>query len=175
MSHDPHAPNRLSRHVSIHTTKMAEYYARGFVGCDTLEYIVEDGTHEIQQVGEIGCLGEIVLSIRRNMEIVDPDPESDPVIHTYYYAYNASVRNHETFLRYDNAPHPPGPDWKDQHHRHFGDWRTGEYPDSPQWTGIERWPKLGDFIEEVEKWYWEHRSELPNRDAYPILGLSGAR
>ena len=163
----------MSMHASIHATKMAEFYRSGFVGCDSLGYVVDTGTFEIQQSGEIGCLGEIVLNVKRILEIVDPGPDpTDPtvaIVQTYYYAYNASVRNHDMFLRYDNADHPAGPDWKDQHHRHDGDWRTGEHQNSPTWVGREKWPKLGDFISEVETWYWQHKDELPNPGKYRAL------
>ena len=89
----------------------------------------------------------------------------------FRYAYNASVRGHGNFLRHDNAHAYPG--HPDQHHRQEFDWHTGEeLRGFPLWVGTEGgWPTLGDFIEEVCEWYWEHRNELPEPDAEPVLGL----
>ena len=113
--------------------------------------------------GEISCLGGIVISVRKRLEIRDDDP-INPVVVTATYAYNARVGRYGDIVRDDNADHHGHPD---PHHRHFFDWRTGnERDDSPHWVGVDGWRTLGQFIDEIEDWYWDHRGELPAPDAY---------
>lgn len=144
---------------------MEQMRRRGFVGYDTLEFVAFPGVLLLD--GKIACLGGIVVTVWKRIVIVDGG--SDPLVQTERYAYNASVRGWETFLRVDNAHAHGG--HADEHHRHVQDWRTGaDLPGSPQWVGAGGWPTLGDFVErEVWPWYDEHRDELPEPDDFPSL------
>lgn len=147
---------------------MAKFRAGGFVVDDTLEYEFLAGTFGI--AGEIACRGGIVIRVDKTLEMAEG--ADDPLVLTFVYAYNAFVRGHGNLLRHDNAHTHPG--HADEHHRHDFDWRTGEErPGSPTWVGAAGWPTLGGFIEELERWYWEHRDEFPDPDAAPRLDARG--
>lgn len=141
-----------------------------FVGEDTLEFISR-GSGNLAIAGEISCLGDIVIRVEKNLTVID-DGTADPLVQTVDYAYNASVRGANSFLRHDNLHSYPG--HKGSHHRHDFDWRDEQdLPGSPSWVGIEGWPTLSEFIEEVQKWYWSNRDELPEPDTYGALEIRG--
>lgn len=146
---------------------MEQFYSAGFVCADTLEWSADASGLKLE--GEVGCKGDIVISVFKLIAIVQPD-DLNPTVQTFRYAYNASVRGFSNLLRHDNAhPYPGHPD---QHHRHEFDWKTGaEASGSPQWVGSAGWPTLGDFIQEVADWYWKHRESLPAPDAVAALDL----
>lgn len=142
---------------------MQGFRDRGFVQSDTLEHAFLGGGF-IQISGEIACSGRIVLAVNKFMEVLDGEG-LDTRVQTFQYAYNASVRGQGNLLRYDNVHAHPG--HPNEHHRHDYDWRTGEeLHGSPFWVGEPGWPTLSQFMEEVESWYWEHREELPEPDAF---------
>lgn len=96
----------------------------------------------------------------------------DAYVQTYQYRYNAFVRSQHNILRYDNTHTYPG--HADPHHKHTYDPDTGaRLPDSPHWIGQDDWPTLGEVIEEVERWYWEHRAKLDNPEGFPDLEARG--
>jgi hypothetical protein len=131
----------------------------------TLQWISEPGS--IRLSGEIACLGDIVITVEKALEILDD--ADDPLVQTLDYSYNAHIRDHRTFLRYDNAHAHPG--HSTLNHRHECDWRTeDEAPGSPACLGTD-WPTLGEVIEEVGRWRWENYDAIPNPEACPVLGL----
>ncbi len=145
---------------------MEQFRASGFVAEDSLALSSYAGV--IRLKGEIACLGEIVVYVDKLIEERDDGP--DPLICTFKYTYNAWVRGHQSFMRVDNAH--PHPGHQDEHHRHKMDWRTGEeLPGSPAWVGVAGWPTLGEFLDDVQRWFWEHRGSLPNPDSHPQLGM----
>jgi hypothetical protein len=149
---------------------MDGFRSSGFVGEDSLEFdFWEAGLLTIK--GEISCLGDIVISVNKTLEVQD-DGMTDPPIQTFLYAYNAFVRGQNSFLRHDNTHRYP--DHADEHHRHELDWRSGEeLAGSPLWVGSDGWPTLGKFMEEVEGWYWKRRAELPNPESYGAIDVRG--
>ncbi len=124
-------------------------------------------------VGDIGCLGNILITVEKYLAIVTPDAtpaevldgDHDVVVQTIAYAYHASVRGHGAILRYDN--NHPWPRHADDHHVHRCDWR---YPDDDpgrvEWVGEARWPTLGEVVREVMDWYYDNRDQLPQADEY---------
>jgi hypothetical protein len=140
----------------VHENRMAQMRQSGFVLDDTaLTITALPGM--LCMAGDIVCLRGIVVRVYKVLEILRGDGD-DAVVQTVRYAYNAFVRGHGTFLRFDNAHAHPGHD--DEHHRHDGDWRTGKETD-PVWVGPGGWPTLGDFLSLVEDWYCQHCDELP--------------
>ena len=144
---------------------MSRLRCSGFVGPDSLAWSFLHG--HIDMSGEIGCLGNIVIAVSKTLKIHSGADQSDWVVETIRYAYNASVRNHGSIMRYDNAHAHSG--HPDAHHRHRFDWRTGTTIGGPEWVGSAKWPTLAEFILEVEEWYYANQSALPIPDVYPGL------
>jgi len=160
----PHDPARLSTYQRVHDNRMAQLRSGGIVLRDTLEWEAAPGG-VLWLRGEIACRGGIVVAVEKKLEL--RSDEADPLVQTAMYAYNASVRGHDTFLRYDNTH--PYPGHADSHHRHDVDWRTGE--EAVSWIGERGWPTLGTFLEYVERWYWDNRDDLPETAGEPEIGL----
>lgn len=147
---------------------MSSLRCSGFVGPDTLVWTFLPGHVELS--GEIGCLGNIVISVSNTLQIHSGVDRSDWGVETIRYAYNASVRNHDNIIGYDNVHVHSG--HLDAHHRHRFDWRTDTAIGGPEWIGIENWPTLAEFISEVEGCYYENQGTLPIPDVYPGLRLN---
>jgi len=150
---------------------MDELVRAGFVQRDTLSFTPVSGGFILE--GEIACLGEIVITVLKFIDVVEDgerDDLADALVQTREYNYNASVRGHGNILRHDNAhPHPKH---ADDHHVHEYDWKTNkQLPGSPKWVGAQGWPSLAQFIRTVHDWYCAHRDELPNPEGVPELGL----
>lgn len=165
MSNSAHGPTKLSTYISVHDNFMQVLRRGTVVRHDSLQFKDWPGT--ITLTGEIGCVGNILIQVSKALAIVEPG--EDPLVQTITYSYNAWVRNHCTFLRYDNSH--PHKGHADPHHKHVQDWRTGK--GRVYWVGEEKWPSLTAVAHEVEEWYWEHREELPEPEAVPMLGLWG--
>lgn len=165
-----HSPAKFSTYYSTHENRMDQFRSGGFVGEDTLAF--DFGAANVLTIkGEISCRGDIVVRVEKNLIVID-DGTADPLVQTVDYAYNASVRGENSFLRYNNLHRLPG--HKDPHHKNSFDWKTEKHlPGSPAWVGVEGWPTLSEFIEEVEGWYWKHRGELPNPESYGALDIRG--
>jgi Family of unknown function (DUF6516) len=126
--------------------------------------------------GGIACLGNLVLTVNKFLEILSDPDDDNPMVETRVYKYNLSVRGYGTVFRYDNEHpwflHPGHPD---PHHKHLFDWRAGKElrPPSPVWVGADDWPHLSRIIEEAREWYYLNRDALPEPDAFP--DVSSAR
>ena len=165
MSNSAHGPARLSTYITVHENHMQMVRGGGVIHHDTLKFKALPST--ITLTGEIACLGNIIVQVNKMLVIVEP--AEDPEVQTITYAYNAWVRNHKTFLRYDNSH--PHKGHADRHHKHILDWRTGR--GRVEWVGVAAWPTLTDVLHEVESWYWANREDLPDRDKVAQLGLWG--
>ena len=155
---------------------MGQLRASQFVGADNLQWIAQPSL--LVLIGDIGCLGNIGITVEKYLAIVTPDAtpddvlagDHDIVVQTIGYAYHAQVRSHGMILRYDN--NHPWPQHADDHHVHRGDWRDAtDNVGRVEWVGADRWPTLGDVIREIETWYYEQHRDLPEPDAYatPVL------
>ncbi len=167
---DRHGPIRFKSYREIHETVMNQFVSRDFVKNQTLAFSFFP--YGIRLKGEISCLGGIVVTVDKFLDILNEE-ETNPLVQTLWYAYNASVRDHGNILRYDNQDDEYLREGHlDEHHKHLFDWRTGqEMGNSPVWIGRQGWLTLGDVLQEIQDWYWHHRSELPNPDEYPEIGL----
>jgi hypothetical protein len=166
LRHARHGPNRFLSYKQIHDTCLRNFFDSGFLLDQTLEWSALPG--EIELSGQLLCLGGIVIGVRKVLEVVE-DHETDPLVQTVEYAYNAHLSGHGNFLRCDNSHAHPG--HETDNHRHEWDYRTEEdLPGSPRCTGID-WPLLSEFIADVETWYWSHAEELPEpAHAVRLLG-----
>jgi hypothetical protein len=147
---------------------MHQMRSKGFVGADTLE-LRDVGAGVLRMRGEIACSGGLVVDVRKFLEVLDGEGQ-DARVQTFEYKYNAFVRGGHNVLRYDNTH--PYPGHADAHHKHVYDRETGrQVPGSPFWIGADRWPTLGEVLDELERWYWENRDDLP--EGFPSLGVRG--
>lgn len=166
---DRHGPNRFKNYRETHETVMNQFMGRDFVGSETLTFNPVPRAFLLE--GEIACLGEIVVTVEKYIEILEGQGDN-ATVQTIWYSYNASVSNRGNILRYDNQDYDYlRPGHLDEHHKHIFDWHSGdEGAGSPIWVGKQNWPTLGDVLQELQDWYWHHRAELPNPDIYPVLG-----
>ncbi|MHC5934535.1 hypothetical protein [Nostoc sp.] len=147
---------------------MNQFLDTGFVVEEALIFSpwqgFDDDFNEIPQIrlnGEIACLGKILITVDKYLNILEGSG-NNAVVQTFSYAYNASIQGHGNIFRYDNQDdifmfnlgHA------DEHHKHLFDWRVADQLGNVIWVGYEGWPKLDQIIREAESWYWENRSEL---------------
>ena len=150
---------------------MVQLRATAFVGADNLRLIAQPNL--LLMIGDIGCLGNILITVEKYLEIVSDDGspsdvldgDHDIMVQTISYAYHAYLRGGGMVLRYDNN-HP----WRghaDHHHVHRGNWRDAENDSGRvEWVGADRWPTLGAVVTEVMDWYYVNRDDLPDPDVY---------
>lgn len=122
--------------------------------------------------GGIACLGNLVLTVKKFLEILSTPTDDDPWVETRVYKYNVSVRGHNNVFRYDNEhPYWLYPGHHDPHHKHLFDWRSGQElrPPSPVWVGASDWPHLNRVVEDAREWYYANRHLLPEPDAFPSV------
>jgi hypothetical protein len=159
------SPLSLGGYIQLHKTIIAQFRERGFVGPDATTDRSE-GKHVIWH-GEIGCLGRIVLGVRKVFELLDSDRRVWPI----EYSYNVSISGVGNIFRYDNQHTHPG--HTGAFHRHDFDWTTNtEKPGSPICIGWAWWPKLEDVLEESYEWYWRNCAYLPDAESFPDRLLS---
>ncbi|NHC36888.1 hypothetical protein QH73_0019995 [Scytonema millei VB511283] len=165
-----HQPNRFRSYQEIHSTVISQFKARDFIGAETLYF--ESIAYGISLAGEIACLGNIVVSVQKFIEILDGSGDN-ALVQTKWYSYNVFIRGQYNIFRYDNQDDGfLRPDHQDEHHKHIFDWKTGEeLPNSPVWLGEDNWLTLGEVLQEVEDWYWQNREKLAKPDIYPELDL----
>lgn len=159
-----HQPTKFEKYCQIHDSYLERFRNEEFIGHDTLVF-KEDGS-EILLVGEIGCLGQILITVDKTLEVLRSG--GGDLVQTIVYEYNVSVRGFGNVFRYDNSHSRIG--HSDNHHKHEFDWRLNEQGEGKVvWIGAERWPTLAEVIDEAQDWYYVNMDELPK--GYPELGL----
>lgn len=163
-----HGPNRFKSYLEVHQTVLEKFKNLDFVSEENLEIQPSNGVFFM--IGEISCLGNVVIRVEKELIILEGN-DSNALIQTSWYSYNASIRGGHNILRYDNQHedasfrnHP------DPHHKHVFDWREGDEL-SIDWVGADNWPNLGEVIQELYDWYWENKIYLMNPDEYSSIGL----
>ncbi|NJK29085.1 MAG: hypothetical protein HC790_11090 [Acaryochloridaceae cyanobacterium CSU_3_4] len=154
--------------MTIHQTVMEKYNCDGFVCDNNIE--LKKFEYEFQMIGEIGCLGNIIISVNKKMSILHYAGKI-PVVETKRYSYNVSVRGGYNLFRYDNT-HTEGryPGHPDDHHKHEYDFITGRpLHQIPKWIGADNWPHLGSVIGEAQVWYWENQKLITDPASCPVL------
>lgn len=171
MARSKHAPARFRSYIRAHDNHMSQLRVSGFVGADTLELI--PWPSRLLMIGDIGCLGRIVITVEKYLEVLSRDAtpadvlagDHDVLVQTRIYSYHAAVEEHGAILRYDN--NHPWPRHVDEHHVHRCDWRDrDDDPGRVEWIGADHWPTLGEVIRELSAWYDQNRDELPCPDDY---------
>jgi hypothetical protein len=168
-----HGSNRFKTYREIHETVIGQFVSRDFIKTTTLKF--DPCPEGIILSGEIACLGNIVIGVDKLLDILSGSGDN-AIVETCWYSYNAFVRGYGNILRYDNQ-HDEflRPGHLDGHHKHVFDWKTREeYLGSPYWVGRQDWPTLGQALQEIQNWYYQNYSILPDPDAYPSLNLREA-
>jgi len=132
---------------------MAQAVARGFVLADELELSVY-GAGYLVISGQIRCLGDILIDVDKVLKVVDGTGESTR-IQTAWYRYNARIPGRGIVVRYD-APHPHRP----VHHAHRFNILEASPVEQIEESPDGDWPVLGEVIQELEHWYYEHYDAL---------------
>jgi hypothetical protein len=166
-STDRHSPTRFKTYQEIHTNVLNQFISRDFVSEETLEFAPVLGLDCISLCGEIACLGEIIIQVRKRLKIKEFF-EGDVLVFTDSYAYNVSVKRRGNIFRFDNEDKDYlRPNHFDEHHKHTFNWLTNtEDENSPIWVGVNNWLTLGETIQLTEDWYWQNYKTLPNPDRY---------
>lgn len=165
MGRGKHGPNRFSSYVQIHETVMEKFLRAGFVRSENLSFS-DLGNGLIELAGTIECAGDIYITVKKLIQVVEGDGPN-ALVQTTDYGYNAVLRGVGNILRYD-SPHETH---NREHHVHRFDPVGKELPESPFFLPDEEdRPTLGEFIAEVEAWYYENADEslrlkLRDRDA----------
>lgn len=163
-----HKPNLFGSYREIHETVISQFKYRDFISDDSLEF--QPLYQGFCLSGEIACLGKILITVEKFLEILDGFGDN-ATVQTRWYAYNVSVQGYGNIFRYDNQHAYPG--HQDSHHKHIFDWRSGvEEIGSPFWVGENGWLTLGEVIQETEEWYWQNSCFLDNSNGYSQLGKS---
>lgn len=166
-----HKPNPFLFYKDIHNNALKDLYDSGFVADHSL--IFEPSPGEFCLIGEVSCLGNILVTVYKSLAILS-DSVENPLVQTIEYSYNASVQGYGNILRYDNQDDffsTSRPDHFDEHHKHEFDWFTGKQnAESPSWVGEEDWPTLGDVLWELHDWYYANSSYLTSPLKYAQLG-----
>jgi hypothetical protein len=161
-----HRPNRFGKYEQIHRAYLDSFIAEEFVGFHTLAFI-DDNPYEISLKGEIACLGHLLITVDKTLEILQGSGEN-ALVQTIVYDYNVSVRGYGNVFRYDNCHSRTG--HPDNHHKHEFDWKLNEQGEGKVvWIGAEKWLTLDQVIAEAKDWYWANKDDLP--EGYPELGL----
>ncbi len=152
MAGDPHGPNRLTNYSEIHDKVMRRFIAENFVLSDgTAIEPYPPGFFILQ--GRIECIGGIRLDVWKVLARVDGEGAAIRV-QNVAYCYNAVLQGLGNILRYD-SPHLDG--HNEFHHVHRYNILRGDTDGT-----LERsnWPHLGDVIEELRNWYYDHFEEI---------------
>jgi len=154
-----HGPNSLKNYIAIHETVMDRFVRDGFVEHNGVTFQAF-GAGLILIEGVILCEGGLVCRAEKTLEVMGD--ERDPQVQTIKYAYNVHLSGGGNLFRYDNVHVHPG--LEDENHRHGFDLETGQ--ETVTATGLE-WPTLGEVLEEMRQWHWDHLDRAPARPASP--------
>jgi hypothetical protein len=148
----------------VHENIMDQFRRSDFVSADTLR--IDDfsqiGTYLVQ--GEIGCQGNIVVTVHQILDVVAGG--DIPEVHVSRYSYNVRVLGQHNVFRYDNCH--PHEGHQDSHHKDVFNFITGDRVDTI-WVGEGKWPTLGEVIEEARTWGSQNRDLLDNPNAFPTV------
>ncbi len=151
----------LNGYLRVHWTILNKFESENWIASHTIN-LVKAGDSVLYIAGQIALQGPLVLSVRKLLSYTPPDQAGRRCCETLSYSYNAFIPGHHTLLRYDTY-HPDSlhPGHLDKFHVHRFDWVTGdELPDSPEWLGWQKWPRLGDVLQELREWHSDNHAAL---------------
>jgi hypothetical protein len=151
-----HQANRLGSYIADHQQIMQAFLRRAdFVLEENLEFEAQgDGTFTLK--GTVQCVNGIYIEVEKTLVILGGSGMSAKV-QTTAYKYNAAIGKLGNILRYD-SPHPTH---NREHHKHTYDVLAGDTEGEVTflYTEEER-PTLGEMIEEVRHWFYDHHDAV---------------
>ena len=151
-----HSPDRFGRWIADHQTMMQSFLRRAyFVHAENLA-LTDVGGGQVAVGGTVECVNGIYLTVSETLRVLDGEG-MNATVQPVRYSYNAVIGKLGTLLRYD-SPHETH---HKNHHKHEFDVLAGDTEGMVILLGGEEArPALGDVIDEVETWYYEHFDEV---------------
>lgn len=148
-SGDHHDWNRIERYLTIHHRHLDD--RRGGFIVDEEDNLAYDAVGDgLKIIGRIHCAHGLFVDVNKTLAI-----NEDRKVRTIQYSYHAGVIGPEdrSIFRYDNAHIYHREGHPDAHHCHRFNPRTWQEIEPEEWVGHDRWPTLGDVLDELEDWW----------------------
>jgi hypothetical protein len=155
---DRHGWNDFQHYLDAHFGSLARF--EDFFLLDASHLAIDEPAEgTITMIGRLFFAHGLFIHVRKILERNDRGQ-----VRTVQYSYHAGVigKDARSILQYDNAH--PHPGHADEHHRHRYDCQHWIEIKPPEWIGRERWPTLGDVIEELYEWWNEEGVFLLGED-----------
>ncbi len=133
---------------------MGQFRAQGFIILDDLEF-APDGFGIISVKGRVNCQYGLCVDVTKLLEIVEGDGAA-ALVQTFAYSYCAVLSGVGNVFRYDSAHATHNED----HHVHRYDVLNGDTRGTTTIHGVDRWPTLGEVVEELRGWAADHSEAL---------------
>ena len=151
-----HAPDRFGRWIADHQSTMQGFLKRAYFVLDENLALTDVGGGQVALGGTIECVNGIYLTVNETLRVTDGEG-LNATVQSVRYSYNAVIGKLGTLLRYDS---PHGSHHR-AHHKHEYDVLAGDTEGMVILLGGEEdRPTLGETIDEVEAWYYEHFDEV---------------
>ena len=153
---DKHAPDRFGRWIADHQSMMQGYLARAYFVLSENLALTDVGGGHVALGGAVECVNGIYLTVNETLKVVDGEG-MNATVHPVRYSYNAVIGKLGPLLRYDSGhgTHHKG------HHKHEYDVLAGDTEGMViLLANEEARPTLGEVIDEVEAWYYDHFDEV---------------
>lgn len=156
-THAPrHAPDRFGRWIADHQSTMQGFLKRAYFVLDENLALTDVGGGQVALGGTIECVNGIYVTVNETLRVTDGEG-LNATVQSVRYSYNAVIGKLGTLLRYDS---PHGTHHR-AHHKHEYDVLAGDTEGMVILLGGEEdRPTLGEAIDEVEAWYYEHFDEV---------------
>ena len=140
---DKHGPNSWDAYLAVHEHRIGDFRDH-FILEERLKYTITQTI--VAWTGELVCADGIEIHVQKTQHVSIRDGRR--WVQTRDYSYQVIRRTGlevVQLFRYDNAAHHAHPD---RHHRHAYD-SAGQEVLPVEHIGVDRWPTLGDVIEEA--------------------------
>lgn len=156
-----HGPNRFDNYQSVHETVMQQLIKNGFVVLDGT--VFSAGAGFILLEGRVECLGNIVVDVRKTIQVLSGDGPA-ALVQTRSYSYNVLIRGRGNLFRYDSpdlVPTSATVEHHKYHHKHVYSLEPlGRQVQVVLIENEDDIPTLGEVLREAEAWYYDHIGEL---------------
>lgn len=133
---------------------MQSFIARGFVQSDTVTFTPYADAGIVVLSGAITCLGGIVITVEKTLDIVSGKGANSFVQHSFFN-YHAHLAGGPNIFRYDSPC-----DHRNYYHKHVFDTFAGGEQQILRLDDVDAVPTLGGVLGELEGWYWTNRARL---------------